>query len=321
MYVSPSPSGAFDGFAGASVSSIRGSGYGVTDSAALLAPGTSTPSYRATAGGFGIGGSYDATALFGLPSHQGLLLSGDFDYARENITLGSLAGLAATSAGSAQTDTYRLGGSVLYRIGGTYVQGTGAFDFDHGNETQNVDASTGSFNFHGYAADLRLGNIFVLFNSISSSNPGLLTQAPDPAGGYAVGLDLSGHVGYSNLQFDSFTDSSGFVYGTGTTHTGDAGARARLFAILPGNGWSWVPYVAATIDQEFDFSSSLNIPSQAALAGGDLISLTEAQTYLGAQLGLDLVGAQGVTVGINGFYAASSDTKIGGGRIYLKLAL
>jgi hypothetical protein len=79
--------------------------------------------------------------------------------------------------------------------------------------------------------------------------------------------------------------------------------------------------VTGTVDQRFAFSSTLNIPAQAALPGGDLISLQEAQTFWGGQWGLDVRGPSGWTVGAKGFYSASSDTNITGGRVYAKIPL
>jgi hypothetical protein len=298
----------------------RSSGVGVTDTVGVLAPGTKASVQDANGNG-GIFGVYDATRF--LPTNQGLLFSGFFSYAKNNITVGPIAGLSSASAGSAQSDTYTFGGSVLYRINTTYLQGTAVYDFGRGSETQNVDGSTGSFASSGYFVDARLGNIFVLFNTTGAptSPVALPTKAPPkPTGGTLVGLDVSGHIGYSDSWVDGFTDSSGFVFGTDQTRFGDIGGRVKLFAAIPNNGLLWMPYVAGTVDQLFGFSSTLNIPSQVALAGGDLISLQEAKTFAGAQLGLDVQG-RGWTVGIKGFYTASADTNIIGGNAYVKIPL
>lgn len=246
-----------------------------------------------------------------------------FNYGRENFDFGTPTGLAAAviAGGSAQTDTYTFGGSFVYRINTAYLKGGAALDFGHGSETETVDGSTGSFNTRGYLTGLSIGNVFMLLNTISSGNSsGMPTKAPPkPAGGYSVGLDVSGYLAYSNEQIDGFTDSSGFIYGTDQTRYGDIGGRARLFAIVPNNGLLWMPYVACTVDQEFGFSSTLNIPIQAAVPGGDLVGLQTAQTFGGAQLGLDVRGPSGLTVGVKGFYSASADTNTTGGNIYLKI--
>jgi hypothetical protein len=302
-------------FGGAAVT--RNSGYGVSDSAGLVAPGTTAPSFKDVAGGGGVAGSYDLN----LSGNQSLRFSGSFDYRRVDMTLGALAGLGLASAGSVQTDTYRFGGAVIYGLGSAYLEGKAAFDFGHGNETQTVDGSTGRFDTHGYSADLRIGNVFMLLNTLSSGTATRMpTKAPPKAaGGYAVGLDLSGHLGYSNERIDGFTDSAGFVYGADRTRYGDIGGRAKLFAVVPNNGLLWMPYVAGTVDQQFGFSSTLTIPDQVALPGGDIVSLQQAQTFLGTQLGLDIRGAGGWKIGARGFYSASSDTNITGGSAYVKI--
>jgi hypothetical protein len=82
-----------------------------------------------------------------------------------------------------------------------------------------------------------------------------------------------------------------------------------------------MPYVAATIDQQFRFSSNLNIPNQAALPDGDVAYLQEAQTFYGGQLGLDVRGPNGWTFGVKAFVLASADTNRVGGDVYVKIPL
>lgn len=319
MYVSPNSGAPIDASAGGGGYVMHGSGYGASDSAGLLAPGTTTPSFRDVDGNGGFNASYDASRL--LPTNQSLLFSGDFNYAHDDGSFGALAGPA--SAGSFSTDTYTFGGSVLYRNKTAYLGGTAQYSFGRGNETQTVDGSTGSFNTSGYSVDAKLGNVFVLLNTTDPPGAATLpTKAPPkPTGGYIVGVDASGHIGYSDSWVDGFTDSSGFVFGTGQTREGDIGTRVRLFAAIPSSDLLWIPYVGGTVDQEFGFSSTLNIPNQAALPGGDLISLTQAQTFWGTQAGLDVMGASGWTVGVKGFYTASADTNIAGGGVTVKVPL
>jgi hypothetical protein len=103
MYVSGVPNGGVDatGWGGGWVE--HGGGYGVTDTAGLLAPGTTVPGFRATDGAGGITGSYDASRL--LPANQGLRFSGFFQYDRYDLSMPGF--------GSARTDEYRFGGSFL----------------------------------------------------------------------------------------------------------------------------------------------------------------------------------------------------------------
>jgi hypothetical protein len=327
MYTSSGAAGDLAAAAGGGGYVIHSNGYGVTDTAGVVAPGTTTGNFRDTGGSGGIAGTYDASRLFGLPGNQQLLLQGLFDYSGDSASLGTspaLAALGVISGGSFHNNTYTFGGSFLYRNDMTYLRGVAAYSFGNGHETQTSDGSTGSFNTKGYFVDARLGNVFVLLNTTRLPNPmAIPTKAPPkPAvGGYIVGLDLSGHLGYSNYRSDGFTDSSGFVYGTDQARAGDVGARAKLFAGIPNNGLLWVPYVGGTVDQLFSVSNSANFPSQATLVGGDVLSLSEAKTFWGAQGGLDVLGTSGWTVGIMGFYTASSDTNIAGGSAYVRVPL
>ena len=267
------------------------------------------PNFKATDGAGGISGSYDASRYF--PTNQNLWFKGYFDYDRTNVS--------SPGVGSAQLDNYSFQGSVLYSNALTYIGAAASYNIGSGSETQTVVPSTGSFDSHGYAADVRLGHVFVLLNSINSRSPFPTRVPPKSTGGYGLGLDVSGHVGYVNQQFDSFTDSNGFIFGPTQTHFGDVGARAKLFWYVPSNGWIWMPYVAGTLDQHFNFSSALNIPAQAALPGGDVFTLMQSPTYWGGEWGLDVTGAKGLTVGAKGYYTASSDTNILGGSVYVKI--
>jgi hypothetical protein len=201
--------------------------------------------------------------------------------------------------------------------------GIGGYSFGHGNETDNLTPANGGFGLHGYFVDARLGDVFVLMNSSGAPNSAALpTKAPPKAShGPVLALDLSGHIGHSKMSSDGFTDSSGFIYGSGESKSGDVGARARLFAVMPAGNWVWSPYVSATVDQQFGVSNTLNIPNQPLLPGGDVISLLTAKTFGGGDLGVDLRGPNGVIVGVKGFYQASADTNITGGSAFVKVPL
>jgi hypothetical protein len=320
MYVAPPSGGVFSvsGFGGGA--STTSGGYAATDSAGLFPGGTATPSFRAATGGGGLLASYDVSRM--MPTNQTLLFRGFFNYAATDITLGATPGAAAGSAGFLRANTYTFGGNVLYGFGANYIQGSTSASYGNGTEFQTIDGSTGSFNTSGYWTDLRIGRTFLLLNTIRTSYAALPAKAPPKAtGGYVLGLDLSGHLGYANTRIGGFTDSSGFIFGTDDTRYWDSGLRAKLFLLTRVGQYLWSPYVTATVDQQFGFSSSLFIPNQAALPGGDVIGLQTAQTFWGAQAGLDVRGGNGWTVGVKGFYRASSDTTTAGGSAYIKIPL
>lgn len=302
----------------------RGSNLGVTDSAGLLAPGT-TFGFRDTSGGGSLVATY---GVAGLPANQQLSLSGMFTYQRDNFTLTSLAGVS--NAVSARTDTYGFAGSAVYSVGQTYLIGSGGYTFGNGTESMSLNGSAGSFASHGYWADLKLGHVFVLANTItwgSSPGSGMVTKAlptkapPQSTGGYALGLDVGGHIGYSNAQVAGFTDSTGLIFGPATTKYDDAGAYAKLFAVIPDGQFVWTPYVSATFDQEFGFSSIASIPTQATLTSGDAVSLQQALTFWGTEAGVNARIPNGWVVGVKGFYEASANINVAGGAASVRIPI
>jgi len=324
MYGSADPVNPIDAYGLGGASITRGSNLGVTDSAGLLAPGT-TSGFRDTSGGGGVVATY---GVHGLPANQQLSLSGMFTYQKDDFTLTSLAGVS--NAASARTDTYGFAGSAVYSVEQTYLVGSGGYKFGNGNESVSLNGSAGTFDTHGYWADLKLGHVFVLANTItwgSSPGSGMVTKAlptkapPRSAGGYALGLDVGGHIGYSNSQVAGFTDNTGFIFGPATTKYDEAGAYAKLFAVIPNGQFVWTPYVSATVDREFSFSSSASIPVQAALASGDAVSLQQALTFWGTEAGVNARIPNGWVVGVKGFYQASADINVVGGAASLRIPI
>ena len=320
MYVSP---GGLSSWGGAGGGAVSHSSYSITDTAGAVGPGTNGQSVRDVSGSGGIFGTLDASPFFGLPANQSLLVTGFFDFSGDSLSFGSVPGAAPVivgNAGSIHADTYTFGGNVLYRFGSSYASGTAAYDFGHANEANGIAGSTGSFSTSGYSFDARLGDVLTLMNTSGASSSTMLTKSSRrESSGTFVGLDLSAHIGDSADRSAAFTDSSGFAFGSGESRSADVGGRARLFALFSGYGLQWTPYVSTTIDQRFAFSNTINIPSQAALPSGDLVSLNAARTFGGADLGVDAQGPNGWKVGVKGFYLASADTDILGGNIYLKI--
>jgi hypothetical protein len=316
MYIAPATVAGVDasGFGAAT----RNSGYGVTDSAGLLAPGVKSASFHDTTGGGTIGGFWDVSGM--LSGDQGLILRAFYGYAANKTTFGDVPalGVVGLNIGSLTQDTHTFGASFFYNVNTVYAKGVATFDVGRGSLTDNTDGSTGSYSTNGYATDLRIGNVFALAQGVAYARPvGYSKAPPKPIPAYFIGLDLSGHVGYLNNRANGFTDSAGFVYGTEETRFGDVGARARLFEILPGYGSLWIPYVGATVDQQFGFSHTSNFPNQVQLVSGDIVTYSQAHTFWGVEGGLDVLGSavSAWRVEAKGFYTASSDTNIAGGKL------
>jgi hypothetical protein len=323
MYVNGSPDFTAWGIGGVGAV-VHGDGLRFTDTTGALAPGTIGPSVRNVTGGGGLNGVFDATRFLGLPAGQSLTLKGFFGYDSDAVQFGLAPGagaLAVGNGGSLRADTYTFGGSAFYGFGASYLHGTGSYSFGHANETNTVTASTGGFNTSGYAIDARLGHIFTLMNTSAVSNMATMpTKAPPKsANGTFVGLDLSAHLGVFEGRGDGFIDSTGFVFGSMEARYGDVGGRARVLALMRSGGITWMPYISGTVDQNFAVSNVQNIPSQAALAGGDVITAAAAKTFWGTDIGLNAFGPGGWSIGVQGFYQTSSDINAIGGMATLKI--
>jgi hypothetical protein len=322
MYISAPSDPSAGGFGGGAV--IHTDAVGITDSTGALPAGTTAPTSHSVAGFGGIGGAFDASRFVGLTGNQNLTVRGEFDYGRFDTTYGASPALAATGLGNSATmknDVYTLTGSFAYTNGGGgYLQGNGSIDLGRGTFTDNTTAGQGNFDSTGYSTEVRIGNVWTLIDTTRSSHPAaVLTKAPPPAsGGYALGIDLSGSLGYTYWRGDGFTESSGFAFGAEQVQFGDVGGRARLFVVVPNSGWIWMPYIAGTVDQLFGYSHTLAIPTQATVAG-DTIFFNDAKTFGGAEVGVDMRAHGGWDFGLKGFYEASADTTITGGRAYVKV--
>jgi hypothetical protein len=314
MYVSSDSGMSGDtSFAGGGYS-LRNSGVSTTDTAGLIAPGTNSASYRENGGGGGLNGTYDASRFVGPSQH--LFLNGAFDYTNLSTNFGGVG------AGSAlNSENYSFRGTALYTNYSTYVALKGSYQFGNNSEFNSSNSSTGHYNSDGYDIDATLGHIFWLLNAVPQPTASrmALKAPPRTSDGYAIGLDLSGHLGYQSDVAKGFTDSSGFVFGDERVQGGETGLQAKLFADVRNYGVIWQPYIAGSVDWRFSYSHVANFPGQLALATGDAVTFADATTFVGGNVGLDVKMTNGWTVGANGFYEHSSDTEIVGGKAYVKI--
>lgn len=294
----------------------------VTDSASVLPPGALTPAARDLMAGGGILGFWDMSHGLNLNANQKLVVGGVFDYKSDSITNGPPTGFGP--AGNLHRNSYTVAGLFEYDIEQAYVQGIVAGEFGDASETNTTTGGVGSFTSDGVSTDLRIGNVFALFQSAppAPAYPVKALPVKAPAAtptGNDLYLDLSAHVAYQDHRDGGFTDTAGFTTGTQTIQYGAAGARAKLFEQVQANGLVWEPWVAATIDQQFGYSNVLIIPNQPALIGGDTVFTSQAHTYWGGQGGLEVTNAQGWKAGVKGVYMASADTTIVAGNLYVRI--
>jgi hypothetical protein len=303
------------------ISSTRDNGAGVTSASGTISGPAQSSRITDIDGGVDGHFNFNSTKVFDITANQRLLIGGFFDYDSEHISYGSPTTIAAAT--SANRNIYTLGGQFRYDVASTYFGGGVAGEL--GNGSLNGSASSGGFDSHGYAGAGYVGHVFTLFDTTGPSyTPSLLpTKAPSkPASGYVVNLDVSAHLSYADDEIGGFTDSTGFARGTERLAFWDAGGVAKLFWVLPPWGRvTWSPFVAATVDQWFGFQHTLDLPAQAALPAGDTLFYGTAQTFGGAQAGIDFVDVSGVRFGMKGYYQQSQEFQVFGGLGYIKFPI
>ena len=292
---------------------ITSGGYLEKTSIGPVTTVTKSPSFRDTLVYGGIYGIYDASRF--VPTNQSLSFFGTVNIAQDNLTFGPgpLPG-EAVSVGSDKVNLDFVAGSVRWSIDNLYFKGLGMAIYGKGTQFSAFDNGFGRYTTRAYAVDATIGDIFVLYNSKRGTPAAPLpTKAPPQQGdiGYMLGLDLSGHVGYADIDFfNGYTDSAGVIWGNFEGTFPMLGAAAKLFATIPGGKFQWMPYVRGALDDYPGISFTLAFPSQPAFPIGDLQTFLPASTFWTGELGLDVQNDAGVTVGIKGFYMASSDTVI-----------
>jgi hypothetical protein len=144
-----------------------------------------------------------------------------------------------------------------------------------------------------------------VFPLVGTIAPNRISKARQKiSGGYTVFLDLSGHVGFFRQHDNGFT--------------GYTGAKARLVAAVADRGLTWMPFVGVTVDRQFGFSHTFDIPAQAATLF-DTLLISQSNTFWGAELGLDTVFRGSATFGAKTYYLSSADTHTVGGVMFLKI--
>jgi opacity protein-like surface antigen len=308
-------------FAGLDGSSSRGSGYRVSDSAGLIAPGTLGPAFHSIDTGGGLNLTADAARYLGLGANQHLWLGLSGDVQSNFATFASTGTTPVNlNAGSSRSNIYTLVGSAKYQIDNFYLGGSASFDSSHTDITNNVltPGAQGQTDGRGYAVQATIGKLFPLVNTMGA-NPAMAVKAPQKApDGYALFVDASGHFGYRSEHENAFTDNTGFAYGASQLSYGDVGAQARLVAFIPDRGIAWMPFVGLTLDQRVGSRYTFDLPAQLA-SPADTLIFSPSNTFWGAEAGLDLLDIRNSKFGIRGFYQASADTQTFGGNLYLRI--
>jgi hypothetical protein len=289
-----------------------------------------TPTAHTTELGGGAVAQYSALSKsFGLANNQALVVGfqGNYDSSRTSYGASPLSP-AFLNSGTVDTSIFTLQGQLAYYAGSAYFGGTVGGDIGHGNQATPTTGGTGGYTISGFDSSLIAGNVFTLSGapfslavwergtgtSLGTAKPIMPTkaapQAPLPA--YGLYLDVRGYLTYASDTAGAFTDSSGAAFGAERQHFWDAGVSARLFAMIPNNAVTWIPYAGTGFDQQFGYRDSEFIPALA-----DTLFFGSAQTYWKAQLGVAARLPNRFTVGIRGEFAESQEFQVWGGRAYV----
>jgi hypothetical protein len=312
------------------VGGTRDNGTSVTSSTGTVT-GQSINS-DTTYGGAGEIVPFDLSNAVGLAPGQKLPVGAFFDYQARNMDYATTPGLRAlgiSTVGSTDRNIYTTGGLARYDFGMSWIAGFGSGSWGDGDFTDKAQGSKGSFDSGGYLFAGAGGHTFTLADRVKYANAVASANGPREAiGGHSVLLDLYGYVGAYNDEVGGFQERNGFRFGTEVNRFGFVGGEAKLSAPLYGGRFVWTPFAAVTFVQEFDRTHTLNVPAQ-TLQGtapganvnlpADTIHFDDAQTYWGGRFGLDVLAANGITFGVNGWAGATADIDEVGGRAYIAI--
>jgi Outer membrane protein beta-barrel domain/Omptin family len=312
-------------FAGVGASTNWSNGYKLSDTAGIIAaPNALTPGYRSWNNAGGINLSLDASRLLALPTNQGLLfgLSGAYDYADTRyMSSAQTPGGVNANAASTNQNIFTLTGSATYFLNKFYLKGVTSFDWNTTNLTTNfvIPGTTGKTNGGGYHLGITAGEYIPLFGTIAfKSDSATKTPPPNVNGGYMVMLDVSGHYAYSHEQENSFTDTTGFVYGDQKLSYNDVGVRGDLMGIILDRELAWMPFVGVAFDKQLGLSDTFNFPAQLGNPSDTLI-ISPSTNWLSTEVGLNLLTPSGTKFGVKAFYQTSTDTQSVGGSVFLRI--
>ncbi len=243
-------------------------------------------------------GHVDASKVFNLGDGQRLAVGGFFQFDDLDRDFDSVPALGIKNPGSIDRDIYTLAGIVRYDARSFYMGGGFAGNWGNGTWKDNTVGAVGDFDSNGFIGAGYIGNVFTLTKSVS--------------------LDLNGFIAYDHETVGGFTDSTGFRWSNEEEKYWDAGGRAKLFMTIPDGNYVWMPYVAATLQAEFDYSHELHVPAQLG-APRETLFYGDGQTLWGGQIGVDAVHASGIKFGLSGFWEDSSQYELAGGWAYFKI--
>jgi hypothetical protein len=264
------------------------SGVGYTDSTGASGQATG---YKISGSLIGGGASIETRKLFGLSAGQSLILGADVNYLDSTMKYD-------LDLGSVRSQSY--GADLYARYFSREFYWKAMLDFDWGTNhlTDNSSGSPigSSYGSNGIGGDFRIGKIIPLWGNGSQ---GSLKDGGSPPTESLL-ANISGHIGYTRDVADGFTDSTGTVYGDETERYWIGGGRIKLTYYRPDGNILWAPFVAGTIDRQFNYSHT-------AVVAENQYNLAQEGTIFGAEVGVKATTRNGTAFGLTGFTERSAN--------------
>jgi outer membrane autotransporter protein len=232
-------------------------GFSVVSSAPLASG--KTPGFDEDHYGLTLGTRFDGSALFDAPARS-VTLGVLANYTHTEIDVDAPAALPLSKGGSAEVDSWSVGGYGLVTDGRRYglLTVTGTYGSP---ETDNaVLPATADFNNFGLA---------------TSAMTGILLSA-----GGNTKLDLRGGLTYVNATSNDYSDSNGISFTDARMEEFSGSLSARLFGVVQAEGYTLRPFVQTGLSHRFHYENELNID-------GESFSFDEADSSVFARAGLD----------------------------------
>ncbi len=224
---------------------------------------------------------YDAGSALGLEGDQSLYIAGFANLADSRTVY---------SADQRETNErdLTLSTAAAWRKGETYLIGLASVIRGHGSLGDNASGSFGRYTNSGFNAMVTAGRRLELV---------------DPAiRGFAMSLDLSGHVAYFEGHSGGFSDDRGTVYGKGRAQSWLGGGEASLQFIVPGRHWRWTPYVGLTRDRYL--SPHVSVDATDAQGRIDYVS---RRSLGGVEAGVGMTSARDLSLSIQAYSQGNAE--------------
>lgn len=215
-----------------------------------------TPGFDEQDYGLTLTGRFDGSNILGAAPHSVTLgVMGNYTHTDIDVD-----GVGGGKGGSADIDSWSVGGYGLVTDGGKYGLVTVVGTFGSPKTTDNVIPAEAAFNNFGFA---------------TSAVAGVLV----PMGGSTT-LDLRGGLNYVYAESEDYRDSFDTLFSDGHLEEFSGTVSARVFSVMHFDSYNVRPFVQSGLTHRFSYENELNI-------NGEDFSFRDADTSIFARAGFD----------------------------------